>query len=137
MCAIRRHFLACEDIAGGSELSVGGRIFHKIQRPFRWVPDVRWRNHYFARNKEAFPCVCGRGPSCQPLHVQSTSDGCRSLTTLTTARREHKGGGRRRGLRRERHRAREDTTVAAHAVGSTRVDWFGCRRRKITGGVGE
>ena len=21
------------------------------------VPDVRWRNHYFARNKEAFPCV--------------------------------------------------------------------------------
>ena len=27
--------------------------------------------------------------------------------------------------------------VAAHAVESTRVDWFGCRRRKITGGVGE
>ena len=24
---------------------------------FRWVPAVRWRNHYFARNKEAFPCV--------------------------------------------------------------------------------
>ena len=28
--------------------------------------------------------VCGRGPSCQPLHVQSTSDGCRLLTMLTT-----------------------------------------------------
>ena len=37
--------------------------------------------------------VCGRGPSCQPLHVQSTSDGCRSLTTLTRPRREHHGGG--------------------------------------------
>ena len=81
--------------------------------------------------------MCGRGPSCQPLHVQSTSDGCRSLTTLTTPRREHQGGGRRRGLRRERHGAGEDTAVAAHAVESMRVDWFGCRRRKITEGVGE
>ena len=81
--------------------------------------------------------MCGHGPSCQPLHVQSTSDGCRSLTTLTTLRREYLGGGRWRGLRRERHGAGEDTAVTAHAVGSTRVDWFGCRRRKITGGVGE
>ena len=32
-------------------------FFCKIQRPFWWVPDVRWRNHYFARNKEAFPCM--------------------------------------------------------------------------------
>ena len=32
-------------------------FFREIQRPFRWVPDVRWRNHYFARNKEAFPYV--------------------------------------------------------------------------------
>ena len=29
------------------------------------------------------------------------------------------------------------TIVAAHVVESTRVDWFGCRRRKITGGVGK
>ena len=27
LCAIRSHFLACEDIAGGSELSVGGTYF--------------------------------------------------------------------------------------------------------------
>ena len=47
----------CEDIAGGSDLSAGGTFFHDIQRPFRWVPNVRWRNRYFARNKEAFPCV--------------------------------------------------------------------------------
>ena len=57
MGIIRRHFLACEDIAGGSDLSAGGTFFHEIQRPFLWVLAVRWRNHYFARNKEAFPCV--------------------------------------------------------------------------------
>ena len=57
MCVIRRHFLACEDITGGSDLSAGGTFFHEIQRPFLWVLAVRWRNHYFARNKEAFPCV--------------------------------------------------------------------------------
>ena len=57
MCIIRRHFLACEDIAGGSELSAGVMFFYEIKRPFQCVPDVRWRNHYFARNKEAFPCV--------------------------------------------------------------------------------
>ena len=44
-------------IAGGSDMSAGGTFFCEIQRPFRWVPDVRWRNHYFAHNKEAFPCV--------------------------------------------------------------------------------
>ena len=47
MCVIRRHFLACEDIAGGSEVSAAVTFFREIQRPFRWVPDVRWRNHYF------------------------------------------------------------------------------------------
>ena len=50
LCVIRRHFPACEDIAGGSDLSAGGggMFFHEIQRPFLWVLAVRWRNHYFA-----------------------------------------------------------------------------------------
>ena len=52
--------------------------------------------------------ACGRGPSCRPLHVQSTSDACRSLTMLTRPRREHQGGGRRRGLGREGY---EDMTT--------------------------
>ena len=109
-----RHFLACEDVAGGSQQS-GGRIvlffcpdalpcvrrcswwilavrgqtfFHQIWWPVRWVPALKWRNNYFAHNKEALPC-CGHGPSCQPLHIQSTSDGSHSLTMLTTPRREH------------------------------------------------
>ena len=69
---------------------------------------------------------CGRGPSCQPLHVQYSSDGSRSLTTLTTPRREHQGGGRRRGLGRGRRGAGEDAAVDAHAERSTRVHWFGC-----------
>ena len=41
LCVIRRHFLACEDIAGGSDLSAGGT--------------------FFSRNTEALPV----GPSCQ------------------------------------------------------------------------
>ena len=51
LCVIRRHFLACEDIAGGSELSAAVTFFREIQRPFRWVSDVRWRNHYFAKSQ--------------------------------------------------------------------------------------
>ena len=81
-------------------------------------------NHYFLRNKEALPCGC-RGPSCQPLHVQYSSDGSRSLTTLTTPRGEHHGGGRRRGLGRGRRGAGEDAAVDAHVERSTRVHWFG------------
>ena len=83
-----RHFLACEDVAGRSQQSGGKHFFREIRCPVRWAPAVRWRNHYFPSNKEALPC-CRRGPSCQPLHVQSTSDGSRSLTMLTTPRREH------------------------------------------------
>ena len=92
----------------------GGHFFHEIRWPVRWVPAVMWRNNYFARNKEALPCY-GRGPSYQPLHVQSTSDGSRSLTTLTTPRREHQGGGRWRGLGRGRRGAGEDAAVDVHA----------------------
>ena len=89
-----RHFLACEDVAGGSQQSGGELLFlpviwmhflacedvvvgpssqgecffREIRGPFWWVTAVRRRNNYFPRNKEALPC-CGRGPSCQPLHV--------------------------------------------------------------------
>ena len=77
---------------------------------------------YLANHKKL---GCGRGPSCQPLHVQYSFDGM-SLTTLTTLRREHQGGGRRRGLGRGRRRAGEDAAVDAHAERSTRVHWFGC-----------
>ena len=144
-----RHFLACEDVAGGSQQS-GGRIvffcpdtlpcvrrcswwvpavrgkqcFREIRWPVWWVPAVRWRNNYFARNKEALPCG-RRGPSCQPLHVQYSSDGSRSLTMLTTPRREHQGGGRRQGLGRGRHGAGEDATVDAHVERSKRIHRFG------------
>ena len=41
LCVIRRHFLACEDIAGGSDMSAGGT--------------------FFSQNTEALPV----GPSCQ------------------------------------------------------------------------
>ena len=90
----------------------GKTFFCEIWWPVRWVPAVRWRNNYFARNKEALPC-CGRGPSCQRLHAQYSSDGSRSLTTLTTPCREHQGGGRRRGLGR--------WTTARPRKGTTRI----------------
>ena len=69
----------------------GKRFSVKYWWPVWWVPAVRWRNNYFPCNKEALPCGC-RGPSCQPLHVQYSSNGSRSLTTLTTPHREHYGG---------------------------------------------
>ena len=47
------------------------------------------------------------------------------MTTLTMLRREHQGGGQRRGLGRGRHGAREDAVVDAHAERSMRVEWFG------------
>ena len=109
-----RHFLACKDVAGGS-LQSGGRIiffarnmdtlpcvqrcswwvptvrgkrFFTKQWLVQWVPAIKWRNNYFACNKEALPC-CGHGPSCQPLHIQYPFDGSRTSTMLTTLRREH------------------------------------------------
>ena len=119
------HFLACEDVVSGSQQSGGKHFCHEIRWPVRWVPTVRWRNNYFARNKEALPCY-GRGPSCQPLHAQYSSDGSRSLTTLTMPCREHHGGGRRRGLGRGRRGAREDAAMEARVERSMRVHWFGC-----------
>ena len=101
--------------SGGSQLSGGGIIILRVIR-----------RHFLA---------CSRGPSYQPLHVQYSSDGSRSLTTLTTPRREHQGGGRRPGLGRERHEARENSAVVSHAQGSARVYWFVCRRRRITASV--
>ena len=48
-----------------------------------------------------------------------------SLTTLTTPRGEHHGGGRRQGLARGRRGAGEVAAVEARAERSTRVHWFG------------
>ena len=81
LCVIRRHFrwvradsggnvffVKYGGPSGGSQQSRGNDFFRKILVAVWWVPAVRWRNNYFPRNKEALPC-CGRGPSCQHLHV--------------------------------------------------------------------
>ena len=123
LCVIRRHFLACEDSWWVRHVSWGHVFFTKYRGPFGGsqmssggINILRViRRHFLA---------CGRGPSCQPLHVQSTSDACQSLTTLTRPRREHQGGGRRRGLGREQHGGREDSAVVSHAEGSTTVRGF-------------
>ena len=43
MPVIWTHFLACEDVAGGSQQSGGESFFREIRWPVRWVPAVRWR----------------------------------------------------------------------------------------------
>ena len=57
----------------------------QVSLPLYWVPANRGSIHFLCVIRRHF-LACGRGPSCQPLHVQSTSDGCRSLTMLTTPR---------------------------------------------------
>ena len=95
----------------------------------------------FSRNTEALPTYSARtvrnkeehslratmdlvGPSRQALHVQSSSDDSRMLTT---PRRAHRGGGRWRGPRLERPGDGEDAAVDLQTERSGKLDWFGCR----------
>ena len=138
MCVIRRQFLACEDIAGGSELSAAVTFFRGIQRPFRWVPDVKWRNHYFARNKEAFPCV-------RPWSQLSASPRIVHFRCMSVVDHVDHAAPRAPG-RWTTARPRKGTTQRQGRLGScfpcggeydcTRVYWFVCRRQRITTGVG-
>ena len=103
---LKKHYGRSMDIV--QSLQLESFILTKLTKPLVRVnlvgPQVSLRNGapqlaggvfiFCVRNKEALPC-CGRGPSCQPLHVQSTSNESRSLTTLTMPRREHQSGGRR------------------------------------------
>ena len=79
----------------------GGNIFPRNTEALLVGPRCQVEEIIILRIIRRHFLVCGRGPSCQPLHVRSTSDACRSLTTLTTPRREHQDGGRWRGLGRE------------------------------------
>ena len=116
------HFLACEDVAGGSQQS-GETFFAKYSGP-SGGSQLSGGGIIILRVIRRHFLACSRGPSYRPLHVQSTSDTCWSLTTLTRPRREHDGGGRRGGLGRERHGAWEDSAVVSHMEGSTTVRGF-------------
>ena len=133
MCIIRRHFLACKDIAGGYELSAGGTFFREIQRPFRLVAAVRWRKHYFARNKEAFPSV-------RPWTRLSASPRTVHFRWMSFIDHVDQAALRAPG-RWTTARPRKGTTRSQGRLGGeydyTRVYWFVCRRRRITAGVGE
>ena len=83
LCVIRRHFLACEDIAGGSELSATVMIFSRNTEAVSVGPRCQVEEIIILRVIRRHFLACECGPSCRPLHVQSTSDACRSLTTLT------------------------------------------------------
>ena len=88
-------FAKYRDPSGGSQLSGGGIIILRvIRRHFPvWAPTV-----------SLFRCCC-------------------LLTMLTSPRREHKRGGRGRGLGREPPGAGEATVADAHAEGRTSADW--------------
>ena len=68
LCVIRRHFLACEDIVGGSELSAAGFFCVKYRGPFGGS-QMSGGGIIILRVIRRHFLVCGRGPSCQPLHV--------------------------------------------------------------------
>ena len=127
-------------IAGGSDKSAGrGDIFfHEIQRPFRWVPDVRWRNHYFARNKEAFPCVrpwTQLSASLRTVHfrwmlfVDHVDHAAPRAPGRWTTARPRKGTTRRQGRL-------GSCFPCGGEYDCMRVCWFVCRRQRITAGVG-
>ena len=93
-----------------------------MRRYSRWVPAVRWRKHFFQLNKEELSLRATMdlvGPSHQALHVQSTSDDSRMLTT---PRRAHRGGGRRRGPRLEQPGDGEDAVVESQTERSGKLD---------------
>ena len=94
----------------------GEHFFHEIQKPFPRA----------VRNKEELSLRATMdlvGPSRQALHVQSSSD---DSHMLTTPRRAHRGGGRRRGPRLERPGDGEDAAVESQTERSGKLDWFGC-----------
>ena len=118
----RRHFLPCEDTADGSQLSCGGNIFFQL-------------------NKEELSLHATMdlvGPSRQALHVQSSSDDSR---LLTTPHRTQRGGGRRRGSGQERLGDGKMRQWSRRLRGVRGLTGFGAvlfgSRWRITRGVGD
>ena len=96
-----------------------------MRRYSRCVPAVRWRKTN-QLNKEELSLRATMdlvGPSRQALHVQSSSDDSRMLTT---PRRAHRGDGRGRGPRPERPGDGEDMGVESQTERSGKLDWFRC-----------
>ena len=46
LCVIRRHFLACEDIAGGSDMSAGGTFFSRNTVAHRMGPSSQGQTFF-------------------------------------------------------------------------------------------
>ena len=75
----RTHFLACKDVAGGSQQSGGNVFFAKYDGPSGGsllsgggiIIFCVIRRHFLVAAVELV---------CQPLHIQYSSDGSRSLT---------------------------------------------------------
>ena len=68
------HFLACEDVAGGSQQS-GGNVFSVKYSGPSGGSQLSGGGIIILHVIKRHFLAGGRGPSCQPLHAQSTSDG--------------------------------------------------------------
>ena len=66
---IRRHFLACEDIAGGSDLSTDGNVFFAECRGPSNGSQLSGGGIIILHVIRRHFLACGRAPSCQPLHA--------------------------------------------------------------------
>ena len=121
-CVIRMHFLACEDSWWARPASRGHFFFLEIQRPFQWVPDVRWRNHYFVHNKEAFPCV---RPWTQ-LSASPRTVYFRWMSFVDHAAPRAPGRWMTARPRKGTTRRWEDAGVESQTERCTSVNWFWC-----------
>ena len=65
-------------------------------------------------------------PHCQPLHVYSSSDDSRLLTTLTTPRRAHPRCWKAVRPRTATSQRWEDAGVELQTERCMRVNWFWC-----------
>ena len=104
------HFLACEDVAGGSQQSRGESIIFEgkkdavaCMRPWVWcVPTVSLSRTVIFRRLSVVDHVDHTMPSAP------------------------KAGGRRRGPTLERPGDGEDAAVESQMERSGKLDWFGC-----------
>ena len=121
-----RHFLACEDVAGGSQKSGGNIFFMKYSGPSGGSLLSGGGIIILRVIRRHFPAAAWTQLSASPRTVLFRWKSVVDHVDHATPRAPGRWSGRRRGLGRGRRGAGEDAAVEARAERSTRVHWFGC-----------